>query len=425
MSTNAPSMDSSTPLNSPLGDLSALERLFRARYTAVSDQVRQDLADAAASTPKVVESAFRTVWDERARLQTPEQVDAFLADAIKHGAARERSRRAAAHRLEAGKGHAPKHASATATMDVDQSWAHLSQSILAPAGTAPGGGAGHAKTHVTGLAKKKKNWVVPVLIILAAGGIVGYGIFYLQRLGDAGAVTNALAAADATTHATGATQQGDVTLNGDSTQIHLAPETKLVVPKKFSKSFRAVKLDGAATFAIKQGFEKPFEIRAGKASIVATGTKLAVRSYTNDSTVTVQVTEGSVNVKVGEEIRPVAAGSSVILDKTGKLRDPDPQELAEAVSWIKDTVTINNRQLRTAIQQLKRWYGLDIKVADLTLLERPVSIHATTESPKAAISEVEKSAGLKFEWEGQQMVFKDARAKEAAPNAKGAAAKKK
>lgn len=424
MSTNAPSMDSSTPVNSPLGDLNALERLFRARYTALSDQVRQDLADASASTPKVVETAFRTVWDERARLQTPEQVEAFLAEAIKHGAARERSRRAAAHRLEAGKGHAPKHASSTATMDVDQSWAHLSQSILAPAGAPPGSGAAHAKHHVTGLAKKKRNWVLPAFIFLAAGGIVGYGIYYLQRLGDAGAVTNALAAADATTHATGATQQADLTL-GDSTQIHLAPETKLVVPKKFSKSFRAVKIDGAGVFKIAQGFERPFEIRAGNAAIIATGTKLAIRSYTNDSTVTIQVTEGSVNVKVGELVRPIAAGSAVILDKAGQLRDPDPQELAEAVSWIKDTVTINNRQLRAAIQQLKRWYGLDIKVADLTLLERPVSIHATTESPKAAITEVEKSAGLKFDWEGQQMVFKDARSKEAAPNAKGASAKKK
>jgi transmembrane sensor len=417
MSTNAPSLESNTPFNSPLGDLSALERLFRARYTALSDQARQDLADASASTPKVVEVAFRNAWEERARLQTPEQVDAFLADAIKHGVARERSRRAAAHRLEAGKGHAPKHASSTATVDVDQSWAHLSQAILAPAGTAPGGGAVHTKHHVTGLAKKKRNWALPVFIFLIAGGIVGYGIWYLQRLGDAGAVTNALAAADATTHATGSTQQADITL-GDSTRIHLAPESKLVVPKKFSKSFRAVKIDGAGVFEIAQGFEKPFEIRAGNLAIIATGTKLAIRSYTADSTVTVQVSEGSVNLKLGEQIRPLAAGSSVIVDKTGQLRDADPKELDEAVSWVKDTVTINNRQLRTAIQHLKRWYGLDIKVADLTLLDRPVSIKATAESPKAAITEVEKSAGVKFDWEGQQMVFKDARAKEAAPKKK-------
>jgi ferric-dicitrate binding protein FerR (iron transport regulator) len=89
-------------------------------------------------------------------------------------------------------------------------------------------------------------------------------------------------------------------------------------------------------------------------------------------------------------------------------REPTTPELQEATSWNDKTLTIANRTLRDVLPQLKRWYGIDIKVVDLPLLDRPVSIQASLDSPKEAITAVEKSANVKFGYEGKTMVFHDA-----------------
>src|SRR5437763_1990050 len=82
-------------------------------------------------------------------------------------------------------------------------------------------------------------------------------------------------------------------------------------------------------------------------------------------------------------------------------REPTAVELQEATSWNDKTLTIANRQLRDVLSQLKRWYGVDIKVPDLTLLDRRVTLQASLDSPKEAITGVEQSANVKFGYEGK------------------------
>jgi len=47
-----------------------------------------------------------------------------------------------------------------------------------------------------------------------------------------------------------------------------------------------------------------------------------------------------------------------------------------------------------------------VKVPELKALDRPASIDAPLDSLRVAIAQVEKSADVKFGYEGQTMVFK-------------------
>ena len=64
------------------------------------------------------------------------------------------------------------------------------------------------------------------------------------------------------------------------------------------------------------------------------------------------------------------------------------------------------RQLRDVVQELNRWYGVDIKVPELKALDRPASVDAPLDSMRVAIAQVEKSADVQFGYEGPVMVFK-------------------
>jgi ferric-dicitrate binding protein FerR (iron transport regulator) len=259
---------------------------------------------------------------------------------------------------------------------------------------------------------KRRSWKVPITIGVVAAVAVAAGIWYVDRLGDEGAITGALAAPDARTHLAATAQLAIVTLD-DGTRVELTPESKLIVPKQFGDIMRAVKLDGEATFTVPPGHKTPFEVRAGNnTKVVVTGTVLTVRSFSSESTVVFYLKEGTAHVSrldSRDSARVVTTGHALLVTKGGAIREPTGPELEEATSWNEHTLTIANRQLRDALPQLRRWYGVDIKVLDLPLLDRPVTIQASLDSPKEAITAVEQSANVKFGYDDKTMVFRDAK----------------
>ena len=70
------------------------------------------------------------------------------------------------------------------------------------------------------------------------------------------------------------------------------------------------------------------------------------------------------------------------------------------------TLAIENRSLKDALAQMKRWYGYDIRVPQDSLLLRKVTMRASLDSGMQAIRLVEKSTGLEFGYAGQNMVFR-------------------
>jgi ferric-dicitrate binding protein FerR (iron transport regulator) len=402
----------------PLSDPRALEDYFRAHFSELATEAKSHLDDAGSSAPRVVEGAFRHAWEERQRFQTPQELDAFLHDEVRHGAAREKSRRASLHHFDPHGGSHTTGSHGAATTDVEQSWGHLARTLHFTPDTdtaAQEEVAAHlrhdAAGHVAELAKKR-SWKIPIAIVVVAAIIVGSGIWYVDRLGDEGAITGALASPDARPHVAATAQLAIVTLD-DGTRVELTPESKLIVPKQFGDVMRAVKLDGEATFTVTPGQKRAFEVRAGNnTKVLVTGTILTVRSFSSESTVVVYLKEGSASVsRVGssDSAHVVTAGHALELTKSGAVRQPSAAELEEATSWNEHTLTIANRALRDVLPQLRRWYGVDIKVLDLPLLDRPVTIQASLDSPKEAITAVEQSANVKFGYDDKTMVFRDAK----------------
>jgi ferric-dicitrate binding protein FerR (iron transport regulator) len=409
--TGSPVTSAPETVNGPLRDEAALERFFRAQFSALCTEAKGYLGDDAASAaPKVVESTFRQAWEDRAQIATEADLTTYLHDMLHRCAARELSRRAGARHLAGAKTGAAHHA-ANAAPDVDQSWQHLTRLLHPEVGRAEAQAyteqrRHHAAEHVGDLSKPR-SWKVPVILGIVAAAIAGGAMWYLTQLGADRAVTRALDSSEAHTLVAQPGQTAKMTL-ADSTRVMFGAGSKLTIPKEFNTEIRAVKIDGAGRFSVAPGNPLPFEIRAGKAAVIATGTTITARAYPNDPFTIVQVDSGTATVKVGKEQRPLSAGQALLIDSDGKMRTPNAQELALGTAWTGRRIVIA-RPLRDVVAELNRWLGTQIAVPEVKSLDLPAKVDAPMDSMRVAIGQVEQSTGLEFAYEGpnQVMVFRN------------------
>src|SRR4051794_21657069 len=153
MSTDARTASPSPLTKSILTDEAALKRALDSEFDASLASAKSQLSDAPALAPKVIESAFVSLWNQRANISSQDQLKALLADEIRHGSARALSRRHSAARFAGGKqtgaGHATGEATAAAVWDGIQKSLHASSTSAAHAAHDKAGrheAASHMKT---------------------------------------------------------------------------------------------------------------------------------------------------------------------------------------------------------------------------------------------------------------------------------------
>ena len=195
----------------------------------------------------------------------------------------------------------------------------------------------------------------------------------------------------------------------DDSKVSLGSESQLIRPASFGELVRVVRLEGTATFTVKADPKIPFEVRAGNATFVAQGTEFSVRAFADEDPMILKVKEGQVVVQAGTAPpRTVGAGGALAIAKSGAMQEPTADALAEAFSWMEGKVIINNRPMKEALVELRRWYGLELVVKDTTLLSRQVSMSVELSSKKDAIAALEKSGNVKFTYDGQTPTLHDA-----------------
>lgn len=407
-----PSIDRDALTRLQAGDEQTLRRIFDEHYTTLTQEAATVLEDPAAA-PRVVESVFVRVWEERAEFESPEALQAFLHKATREGAARAQSRRASLHRFEShervhAQGNSHRREPATA----GEAWSHVEHSIHTRGhrGEAEHEMADHARhaaaEHVGGMTKRKP-WLWPAIGLAAVALVVLTPIILIDRASEDRSVIAGLRSREARTLTA---RQGSRTALrlGDGTDVTLGGDSKLTVPPGFGDRLRGVGLEGTGTFAVAPAQPLIFQVRAKDVAIKATGTTFTVRAYPDENFVAVQVKEGQVTVQSQKEPRALTAGQAIFVDAAGAMREPTRQEMDEALAWADGRMVMTQKPMREALHHLQRWYALGLVVRDSSIMDRQVSMNVSLDSSRNAITALEQSANVKFGYEGRIRVLRDA-----------------
>ena len=390
------------------GDMAAFETLFRAAYPILVAKAKEVLNDEPAAA-RVVERIMPGLFAQRSALTTPESLGDMLEAATHEAAVRENSRLAGLRKH----GDAAKRAAPAAAPTVDQVWSRVESAIRGPseesheaAQKARAGRAHEAASHFT-KATKGSSWIWQVLGVLGLTGVVALGIVLYQKQGEVERVAGEVGGNQIRELKTGTGQRGNVVLD-DSTNAQLGSDTRVAVPLNFGEKVRAIGLQGAAEFRIKADV-LPFWIITKNVHIAAVGGEtFAVRAFPKEDVVIVRAKAGTVQVNVlepKESSHSLAAGQSITIGKDGTTSQPTNEELGDALGYLDGTFSVTNQTLTHTLEEVRRWYGIDLSLKDTTLGSRKVTLTAPLTSSTEAIKAIEKAAGLAFAWDKQRMTL--------------------
>jgi transmembrane sensor len=183
----------------------------------------------------------------------------------------------------------------------------------------------------------------------------------------------------------------------DGSRVRLAPASRLSLSTDYGTDRRDVYLDGEAYFDVVHDTRKPFTVFAGNASARDIGTTFAVRNYPEDGAVQVVVRSGEVALSgVGR----LVAGDLGRLHADGRTSIRRGVDLDRMFGWLDGSLAFVDAPLGRVLEDMHRWYDVDVRLADSTLATLPFTGTLTDVSPTAALELVAATLGLDVRRDG-------------------------
>jgi ferric-dicitrate binding protein FerR (iron transport regulator) len=151
----------------------------------------------------------------------------------------------------------------------------------------------------------------------------------------------------------------------DGSIVWLNSESSITYEKEFNSQFRRVNLQGEAYFEVNKDAERPFVVFTGSLSTTALGTAFNIHAF-NEENITVSLTSGRVNVETinieGENTGFIInAGEGVVYNAAAESKiDLIKIDTDKVKMWKDGLLELKDASLAQTIEELERWYGVDI-----------------------------------------------------------------
>jgi hypothetical protein len=149
----------------------------------------------------------------------------------------------------------------------------------------------------------------------------------------------------------------DITL-ADGSVAYLDVASSITYPVVFSGSSRRVAVVGQVYFKVKHNAKQPFNVVTKNEIIEDIGTEFNVNAYDLGDKVKTTLLEGAINVKDGEEGKPIALkpGEQAVLTD-GKIAI-ELADLEATTAWMQGKLVFNHQSLESILSEVARIYDV-------------------------------------------------------------------
>ena len=177
--------------------------------------------------------------------------------------------------------------------------------------------------------------------------------------------------------------------------VVLGPGSRLTMAAGYDDPARLVALRGEALFQVRHDGAHPFAVRAADAEIRDLGTTFTVRS--DDDGVRVAVVSGSVQLqdttKRAPRVLTLKAGDAAVLGKDRQAPVRVGPRREEDLAWTHGRLVFKDASLARVRDDLRRWYGIELVLADSSLASRHLKAEFAGEPPDQVLKTIEFALG--------------------------------
>jgi hypothetical protein len=201
----------------------------------------------------------------------------------------------------------------------------------------------------------------------------------------------------------------------DGTLVWLNAASSLSYPLCFTGADRLVHLYGEAYFEVVKDISHPFRVQVvpnsrdmihnSPVEVFVLGTHFNISGYEEEGQYRTTLLEGAIRVKCGQAgdlvLQP---GEQAALSSAGRLTLDKEADLTLALAWKNGFFSFDNMPVETIMQQLARWYDVEIdyrgdKTKKITMLQVRRS-----SSLDRLLKIMEMTGALHFTWEGRRLI---------------------
>lgn len=198
----------------------------------------------------------------------------------------------------------------------------------------------------------------------------------------------------------------------DGSLVTLNAGSSLSFPSSFSGNRREVMLNGEAFFDVRSKTDagnaaSPFIVRTAKQDVKVLGTTFNLQAYPDQTIHYTTLLSGSVKICTGTEsgnpkYRLLKPGQQAIVKDEREAAQVRPVNLEEVTAWKDGYFFFNNEPLGKIMDQVSRWYDVDIQYTGNTKELRFFGIYARSGSLKSLLKNLEQTGKIRFDIWGKE-----------------------
>ncbi|WP_222538227.1 FecR family protein [Pedobacter polysacchareus] len=190
----------------------------------------------------------------------------------------------------------------------------------------------------------------------------------------------------------------------DKSKVWLNAATSLTYAAGLNEAgIRKIKLKGEAYFEVAKDKKRPFVVETEDQQIEVLGTHFNISNYEDGVAVKTTLLEGSVRVKAGAHSleKILAPGQQAIIQN--KVIQVLPADTASAVAWKNGFFRFNDENIEDVMQQISRWYNVDISYKGKPVEERFTGKVSRAKNLSEVLLILEKTKGVHFKIEERRI----------------------
>lgn len=193
----------------------------------------------------------------------------------------------------------------------------------------------------------------------------------------------------------------------DGTKVWVNSDSKIGFYSRFEDNKRVVDLQGEAYFEVAKDAKRPFYVKTNNMDVRVLGTHFNVKAYPDESFTYTTLSEGKVQVKMGEEYALMDPNQQVVLNNgTGKYEQKEVDASIYS-AWVKGKFIFKDEPLENIMLTLSRWYDVEVFYPNQDIKDELYSMSVNRyDDIEVLLKKMEKTGALRFELKKNALIVR-------------------